>query len=424
MWANGRVTANAAVFHIDWEDMQLNLPEPARAGAVLHRQRRRRDEHGRRVRAERPRASERGSCSAASATRTRRVLGRQHVSNGVPVGGNNIPNTPDYTVTLGDADLASVAARQRSTAALKRCSTARSSTTISTSRGRTPTRWPISAPACAARLVFVEAWMRNAFDTKYIPVAFAYGAFAPSGFIGEMGRPRTFGMSAGVTFLNSQLPAAKGHEDRDAQFIRDLASSSSELGRGVVRGDGQWRPGSFDWPQWRGPDRNGVSKETGLLQQWPPSGPPVVWSIVEPGRRLRLDRRAGRSHLRAGLRNGAERRLRPESRRRQGRLVEGARCRPATTIAAPDRAARRPSTATPLRADRERRSRVPESADGTAVWQRNILQGLRRPQHPLADQRVAARRRRPRHRHARRPRRRHGGARQDDRARRSGPARS
>ncbi|HZL96265.1 MAG TPA: TonB-dependent receptor, partial [Vicinamibacterales bacterium] len=26
MWANGRVAANAAVFHIDWEDMQLNLP--------------------------------------------------------------------------------------------------------------------------------------------------------------------------------------------------------------------------------------------------------------------------------------------------------------------------------------------------------------------------------------------------------------
>lgn len=33
-----------------------------------------------------------------------------------------------------------------------------------------------------------------------------------------------------------------------------------------------------DWPQWRGPDRNGVSKETGLLQAWPSAGPAVVWS--------------------------------------------------------------------------------------------------------------------------------------------------
>src|ERR1700730_3884024 len=27
-----------------------------------------------------------------------------------------------------------------------------------------------------------------------------------------------------------------------------------------------------DWPGWRGPERTGVSKETGLLKQWPPGG--------------------------------------------------------------------------------------------------------------------------------------------------------
>jgi outer membrane protein assembly factor BamB len=32
-----------------------------------------------------------------------------------------------------------------------------------------------------------------------------------------------------------------------------------------------------DWPQWRGPNRDGVSAETGLLQQWPPAGPPQLW---------------------------------------------------------------------------------------------------------------------------------------------------
>ena len=36
---------------------------------------------------------------------------------------------------------------------------------------------------------------------------------------------------------------------------------------------------AFDWPQWQGPDRTGVSKETGLLQEWPPAGPPLMWSI-------------------------------------------------------------------------------------------------------------------------------------------------
>ncbi|MDZ4801945.1 MAG: PQQ-binding-like beta-propeller repeat protein [Bryobacteraceae bacterium] len=34
-----------------------------------------------------------------------------------------------------------------------------------------------------------------------------------------------------------------------------------------------------DWPQWHGPDRTNLSKETGLLRQWPSGGPKVVWKI-------------------------------------------------------------------------------------------------------------------------------------------------
>ncbi len=33
-----------------------------------------------------------------------------------------------------------------------------------------------------------------------------------------------------------------------------------------------------DWPQWQGPDRNGLSKESGLLSQWPAAGPQVLWT--------------------------------------------------------------------------------------------------------------------------------------------------
>jgi len=32
-----------------------------------------------------------------------------------------------------------------------------------------------------------------------------------------------------------------------------------------------------EWFQWRGPNRDGISQETGLLQEWPKSGPPLVW---------------------------------------------------------------------------------------------------------------------------------------------------
>ncbi len=32
-----------------------------------------------------------------------------------------------------------------------------------------------------------------------------------------------------------------------------------------------------DWPQFRGPNQNDISPETGLLQDWPAGGPPLVW---------------------------------------------------------------------------------------------------------------------------------------------------
>jgi outer membrane protein assembly factor BamB len=38
-----------------------------------------------------------------------------------------------------------------------------------------------------------------------------------------------------------------------------------------------------DWPQWRGPRRDAVSQETGLLQQWPDEGPKLVWRLPDIG---------------------------------------------------------------------------------------------------------------------------------------------
>ena len=38
-----------------------------------------------------------------------------------------------------------------------------------------------------------------------------------------------------------------------------------------------------DWPQWRGPERNGNSHETGLLKQWPAAGPKLLWQVNDIG---------------------------------------------------------------------------------------------------------------------------------------------
>ena len=38
-----------------------------------------------------------------------------------------------------------------------------------------------------------------------------------------------------------------------------------------------------DWPQWGGPNRDNVSRETGLLQKWPQGGPKLLWTFRNAG---------------------------------------------------------------------------------------------------------------------------------------------
>lgn len=40
---------------------------------------------------------------------------------------------------------------------------------------------------------------------------------------------------------------------------------------------------NVNWPQWRGPNRDGISNEKGLLKEWPESGPKEIWSVDAVG---------------------------------------------------------------------------------------------------------------------------------------------
>jgi outer membrane protein assembly factor BamB len=43
------------------------------------------------------------------------------------------------------------------------------------------------------------------------------------------------------------------------------------------------RAAAGDWPQWRGPARDGISPDKGLLQDWPTDGPPLLWKATGIG---------------------------------------------------------------------------------------------------------------------------------------------
>ncbi len=197
-WAAGRVMANASVFRINWDDLQLNVPDftsPAQFYIANIG-----DATSTGVEAELNARVHPSVDVFAGIGYTRARFSDGSVSNGVPVGGNLIPNTPEYSATLGAqvnrAVRPGISVYGRAEAVFYG---AFEYDDFNTQRQDAYSLANFRAGA-RGRYLFAEAWVRNAFDTNYIPVAFAYGQLAPSGFIGEMGRPRTFGVSAGVTF--------------------------------------------------------------------------------------------------------------------------------------------------------------------------------------------------------------------------------
>lgn len=69
----------------------------------------------------------------------------------------------------------------------------------------------------------------------------------------------------------------KGLSAVAALALLAAGAAGGEVGRLVASPE----PG---WPQWRGPRRDGISDEKGLLQEWPEGGPKLLWSISGLGR--------------------------------------------------------------------------------------------------------------------------------------------
>jgi outer membrane protein assembly factor BamB len=89
---------------------------------------------------------------------------------------------------------------------------------------------------------------------------------------GPMGTRTDFGRTATrITWfaLALALTSAPGHADPGRAAAEEPALIASP---------------EPDWPQWRGPRRDGRSSETGLLGAWPEGGPTRIWQAAELGR--------------------------------------------------------------------------------------------------------------------------------------------
>lgn len=193
---NGRVRFGAAAFWIDWQDLQLNLPNVLSPGQFYIANVGSASSRG--VEFEVNARAHRDLDLFGSFGYTSARFGDGTSSNGADVSDNRIPNTPDYTATIG-AHL---------TRALTPAATLYGHGEMvfygafkydeANLAGQDAYSLANLRAGVRGKYLFAEGWVRNAFDTEYVPVAFAFPS--QSGFLGESGRPRTFGITAGVRF--------------------------------------------------------------------------------------------------------------------------------------------------------------------------------------------------------------------------------
>ena len=198
-WAGRRVTANLSVFSIDWQDLQLNLPNIQVPGQFFISNVGKARSSGFELELN-GRARE-GVDLFAHAGYTRARFGSGTTSNGLDVSGKDVPNTPDYTAAFGTQLSRALNPAVRLYGVAEVVFYGAFKYDDANFAGQDAYSLANFRAGARGRLVFAEAWIRNAFDTHYVPVAFQYDPrIAPSGFIGESGRPRTFGLTAGVSF--------------------------------------------------------------------------------------------------------------------------------------------------------------------------------------------------------------------------------
>jgi iron complex outermembrane receptor protein len=196
-WGNGRVIANAAFFSINWTDMQLNVPNPevpaqfyvANVGTARST--------GVELELTGRASADLDLFGSAGLTHARfkddSALGTTSIAD------NNLPNTPDYTTTVG--------ARYHHTVSGNLAIVARGDVALTGSfmydpeNGASQDAYSLTNLRAGVQKgkLLVEAWIKNAFDAPYVPLAFQFFGM-PSGYVGEPGNPRTFGISAGVRF--------------------------------------------------------------------------------------------------------------------------------------------------------------------------------------------------------------------------------
>ena len=193
-----RLTANVAVFSIDWSDLQVNVPNPQVPGQFFIANAAGARSSG--AEFELHARPERGLELFGGAGFTHARFASGSMSSGVDVGGKTLANAPSYTADFGVQYSRPLRGELSVMARAEAFCYGDYEYDDANTQGQSAYTLTNVRAGVHGKHAFAEVWVRNAFDTRYIPTAFPYPGLAPSGFVGENGAPRTFGFRAGVGF--------------------------------------------------------------------------------------------------------------------------------------------------------------------------------------------------------------------------------
>lgn len=194
-WFDDRLLFNAAVFYIDWDDMQLSLFDPFAGGYV--------DNAGE--------ATSKGFeleliARVAQGLELFATFGytdaefREYVDPfGADTRGNQLAFVPETTFSVGAQYTHDLG---RGWNAFVRGEYVHVGSYFYDAGNREGERYGLAnfRIGVGGPHVRIEAWIRNAFDEEYVLVAFQPNPADPNVFVGESGAPRTYGVSVSIDF--------------------------------------------------------------------------------------------------------------------------------------------------------------------------------------------------------------------------------
>jgi len=195
-WLNNRLTVNAAAFYIKWNRLQLDTPIPNQPATFFIQNAGEASSRGFEVEVTARPID--GLDLFAGVGYTDAQFDRDSFDQGADVHGNNLPFAPDFTWNVGGQYTLKLAGDLRAFVRAEVMGVGEYFYDASNNASQDSYVLANFRAGLGWRNWRLEAFINNAFNEKYVPLAFPF-QLAPSGYVGESGAPQTVGLTLGFT---------------------------------------------------------------------------------------------------------------------------------------------------------------------------------------------------------------------------------